>query len=92
MLDVAAAQRIAATYPPEAQHTPRWEREAYLNEMQQLAWLIRFDPERAAEVLSATASQSAEQSLGDQQWARTIPHRIDHHGASSGRAFAKEIR
>ena len=79
MLDSAAAQRIAAAYPPEAQHTPRWEREVYLTETQQLAWLIRFDPDAAAEVLSASASQSVEQSLGDQPWARTIPHRIDHH-------------
>lgn len=45
----AAAQRIAAAYPPEAQHTPRWEREKYMTELQQLAWLIRFDPEAAAQ-------------------------------------------
>ena len=73
-------QRIAAAYPPEAQHTPRWEREAYLTEAQQLAWLIRFDPASAAEALSATAPKYAEQSLGELPWTRTIPHRIDHHG------------
>ena len=92
MLDLAAAHRIAAAYPPEARQTPAWERAAYLTETQQLAWLIRFDPARAAEVLSANASQSAEQSLSAQPWARTIPHRIDHHSVSSGCAFAEEIR
>lgn len=38
------ARRIAASYPPEAKHTPRWEREAYLTDIQQLAWQMRFDP------------------------------------------------
>jgi len=41
-------RRIAAAYPPEAKHTPAWEREAHLSAIQQLAWLIRFDPENAA--------------------------------------------
>ena len=51
MLDLAAAQHIAAAYPPEARHTPAWERERYLTETQQLARLIRFDPEAAARAL-----------------------------------------
>jgi hypothetical protein len=41
----AEIRRIAAAYPPEAKHTPRWEREKYMTELQQLAWLIRFDPD-----------------------------------------------
>ena len=41
-------RRIAAAYPPEAKHTPAWEREAHLTEMQQLAWCIRFDPDATA--------------------------------------------
>jgi hypothetical protein len=77
---MADVQRIAAAYPAEAQHTPRWEREAYLTEAQQLAWLLRFDPAAAAEALSASASQSEQKLLGDQPWVRTIPHRIDNHG------------
>lgn len=51
---LAELERIAAAYPPEAAHTPRWERETYMTELQQLAWIIRFDPDRAAEMLSAT--------------------------------------
>lgn len=46
--DFAEAHRIAAAYPPEAQHTPREDREAHLTAVQQLAWLIRFDPDGAA--------------------------------------------
>ena len=79
MLDVTAARRIAAAYPPEARHTPSWEREAYLTETQQLAWLIRFDPERAAEALSATLVESSTETRGDRMRPRAVPHRIDHH-------------
>lgn len=53
MLDIAEARRIARSYPHTARHVPRWERERYLNETQQLAWLLRFDPEAAEEVISA---------------------------------------
>lgn len=57
MIDLQSARRIAAAYPAGAVHTPRWEREAYLTETQQLAWLIRFDPAAAAEALSARPVQ-----------------------------------
>ena len=84
MLDLAAAQRIAAAYPPEARHTPAWERERYLTETQQLAWQIRFDPERAAEVLSANRGQvRAEVGPTDHQ-AQFIPHNHHHHHAFAG--------
>lgn len=80
MLDPAAAQRIAAAYPPEARHTPAWEREAYLTETQQLAWLLRFDPERAAEVLSASDAAAA-QFLGAFEHSRcSHTHQGYHYG------------
>lgn len=44
-IDPAELSRIAAAYPPEAKHTPRWEREMYLTDLQQLAWTLRFDPQ-----------------------------------------------
>ncbi len=73
-------QRIAAAYPPEAQHTPRWEREAYLTETQQLAWLLRFHPKEAAEVLSASAAPAAAHIRADRVRPRAHPHRDTHHG------------
>jgi len=55
---MAEARRIAAAYPPEAKHTPRWEREAYLTDVQQLAWLMRFEPE-AASIIEAPGRRDA---------------------------------
>lgn len=80
MRDLQEARRIAATYPPEAIHTPRWEREAYLTETQQLAWLIRFDPERAAEVLSATDTPATETLRCDRLRHRAATNPDPHHG------------
>ncbi|EZP72352.1 hypothetical protein BV96_01785 [Sphingomonas paucimobilis] len=80
MIDLQTAQRIAAAYPPEALHTPRWEREAYLTATQQLAWLIRFDPAAAAEALSATDTGDGAQIRGDRVRPRFAPHRQNHHG------------
>ena len=54
---LAEARRIADTYPPEAKHTPRWERETYLTDVQQLAWLIRFEPD-AATIISSEGTGS----------------------------------
>ncbi len=83
MLDARAlgeARRIAAAYPPEARHTPAWERTRYLTETQQLAWLIRFDPEQAAEVLSASGADAEQASRSD----RLRPGANPHHGHHPG--------
>ena len=79
MVPTPELQRIADAYPPEARFTPSWEREAYLTETQQIAWLIRFDPEAAAEVLSATISESVKETRSDRMRPHAVPHRIDHH-------------
>lgn len=69
-IDMTEARRIAAAYPPEAKHTPRWEREAYLTDVQQLAWLIRFDPDAATLISNEGATPEDVQSelaiCGDQ--------------------------
>lgn len=69
MVDIDAGRRIAATYPPEARCVPRAEREAYLTETQQLAWLLRFHPKAAAAHIRA-----------DRVRPRAHPHRDTHHG------------
>jgi hypothetical protein len=79
MLDVAQARRIATAYPPEAQHTPAVERETYMTETQQLAWLLRFDPEGAAEILSASRAATCEESRGDKIGVLSFPHSMPHH-------------
>lgn len=81
---LAEAQRIAATYPPEARHTPAWERTRYLTETQQLAWLIRFDPEQAAEVLSADDTENRKDASALDQQAQIIPHNSHHQQAFAG--------
>lgn len=80
MFDLAAINRIAAAYPAVARHVPAWEREAYLTEAQQLAWLVRFDPERAAEAMSAVDCRSSAQNRADRVRLRAVPHPEDHHG------------
>lgn len=77
MLDVVAARRIAATYPPEARFVPVWEREACLSETQQLAWLIRFDPE-AAEAMSANSVNLVAEKQSCEDAGRFIPHCDSH--------------
>lgn len=79
MVDIDAARRIAATYPPEARCVPRAEREAYLTETQQLAWLLRFHPKAAAEVLSATPAPASTHIRADRVRPRAHPHRDTHH-------------
>lgn len=80
MVDIDAARRIAATYPPEARCVPRAEREAYLTETQQLAWLLRFHPKEAAEVLSAAPAPASTHIRADRVRPRAHPHRDTHHG------------
>lgn len=71
-------QRIAAAYPPEARHVPAYERETHMTETQQLAWLLRFDPEAAAEVLSAISAATSEGTSGDAAPSLSFPHSIPH--------------
>jgi hypothetical protein len=78
--DLAKAQRIAAAYPPEARSVPRWEREAHMTETQQLAWLIRFDPTAAAEVMSVNGCTASQQLPADRTRPRASPNRVPHHG------------
>jgi hypothetical protein len=78
--DLAKAQRIAAAYPAEARSVPRWEREKHMTETQQLAWLIRFDPNAAAEVMSAHSCPASEQLRADRTRPRASPNRVPHHG------------
>lgn len=73
-------QRIAASYPPEARCVPRSEREEYLTETQQLAWLLRFRPNEAAEALSAIAATTPTHIRADRVRPRAHPHRDSHHG------------
>lgn len=75
-------QRIAASYPPEARCVPRAERETYLTETQQLAWLLRFHPKAAAaaEVLSAAPAPASAHIRADRVRPRAHPHRDTHHG------------
>lgn len=73
-------QRIAAAYPPEARFTPSWEREAYLTEAQQLAWLMRFDPVAAAEVLSAKDASRDKVIHAITTGTTSYPHHEAHYG------------
>lgn len=63
-----------------ARHVPAWEREAYLTETQQLAWLVRFDPKRAAEAMSAIDSRASTQNRVDRVRPRAVPHSENHRG------------
>ncbi len=54
---LAEIRRVAAAYPPEAQYTPRWEREAYLTELQQIAWAVRFESEPVSATALATSNR-----------------------------------
>ena len=81
---LAEAQRIAAAYPPEARHTPAWERARFLTETQQLAWLLRFDPEAAAEALSAEDTENRQGTSDLSQRDQIIPHNSHHRQAFAG--------
>lgn len=48
--DRAELERIAAAYPEEARAVSPWERERHFTPAQQAAWLLRFQPEAAAEM------------------------------------------
>lgn len=80
MLDMIEVRRIAASYPPEARFVPVWERQEHLTEVQQLAWLLRFDPEAAAEVMSANATGDIASFCGLFVEAADYSHRGPHHG------------
>lgn len=80
MVDIDVARRIAASYPPEARCVPRAERGAYLTETQQLAWLLRFHPKAAAEVLSAAPAPASAHIRADRLRPCAHYHRIFHHG------------
>jgi len=73
-------QRIAAAYPPEARYVPADERARHFTDTQHLAWLLRFDPERAAEVLSANDPVETSKIRADRIRPRSTSHRIPHHG------------
>ncbi|WP_157225198.1 hypothetical protein [Sphingobium yanoikuyae] len=79
-VNLTEARRIAAAYPPEARCVPRAERETYLTETQQLAWLLRFHPKEAAEVMSAFNAASPQPSRSDRRRPRALPHLDNHHG------------
>ena len=80
MFDLVKVHRIAAAYPPEARSVPRWEREAHMTETQQLAWLLRFDPKAAAEVMSAHDCTASQQLRADRTRPRASANRVPHHG------------
>jgi len=80
MVPTPELYRIAAAYPPEARHVPAWERKAHMTETQQLAWLIRFDPEAAADALSAVYSSEITKSGATGACNPYLTHRIPHHG------------
>lgn len=80
MFDLQKARRIAAAYPPEARHVPAWERHRYLSDTQHLAWMLRFDPDAAAEVLSANRWPSIAEIWPVEVAASVLPHQGPHHG------------
>lgn len=80
MLNIAQAHRIAACYPAEARHIPAWERHRYLTETQHLAWMLRFDPEAAAEAMSANRWPSIAEIWPVEVTASALPHQGPHHG------------
>ena len=43
--DRAELERIAAAYPEEARTVSAWERERHFTPLQQVAWLLRFQPQ-----------------------------------------------
>lgn len=73
-------RRIAAAYPPEARHVPADERARYFTDAQHLAWLLRFDPARAAEVMSANDPAETSKIRADRTRPRATSHRIPHYG------------
>lgn len=79
MLDLAEIERIAASYPPDARFVSRRERERHFTRAQHLAWLFRFDPEAAAEALSANAGEGIQKECGIPERDGGSPHGIPHH-------------
>lgn len=49
--DPAEVRRIAASYPPEAAATPRWERDQHFTPLQHRAWTLRFRPRDLSEAI-----------------------------------------
>jgi hypothetical protein len=80
MFDLQDAPRIAASYPPEARHVPVWERHRYFSDAQHLAWMLRFDPEAAADVLSANRWPSFADIWPLEAGASCSPHQESHRG------------
>lgn len=77
---ISEARRIAASYPSEARFVPEWERKRYFTEMQQLGWMLRFDPDAAEEVLSADYSSIGSVIRQDRCRPSAASHRTPHHG------------
>ena len=75
-IDLADLRRIAATYPPEAGHVPADERARHFTDAQHLAWLLRFDPERAAEVMSAKDPPETSKIRADRSRPRSASRQI----------------
>lgn len=73
-------QRIAAAYPPEARHVPADERARHFTDAQHLAWLLRFDPERAAEAMSANGPADMQRNRADRTRPRASSNQVPHHG------------
>jgi len=80
MFDIAAARRIARCYPPGAASVPFWERARFLTDTQHLAWMLRFDPDQAAEVVSANRWPSMAEIWPDLSMTDGDPHWVNHHG------------
>jgi hypothetical protein len=80
MLNIEQARRIAACYPPEARHTPAWERHRHLTDTQHLAWMLRFDPGAAAEFMSANHRPSLAEIWPTAAPSVLVPHGKTHHG------------
>lgn len=78
-MDLAEIERIAASYPPDARFVSRRERERHFTRAQYLGWLLRFDPEAAAEALSASEDGQDTQECGIHEWDGGSPHGIPHH-------------
>lgn len=83
-MDLAEIERIAASYPPDARFVSRRERERHFTRAQYLGWLLRFDPEAAAEVLSANAGEEIQKECGIHEWDGDSPHGIPHQMIREG--------
>ncbi len=73
-------QRIAAAYPPDAQHVTADERARHFTDAQNLAWLLRFAPDRAAEVMSANDPAEMPTIRADRTRPRASSNQVPHHG------------